>query len=140
MPRQPTNGFKSGQSGNPAGRPKGARNHATRLVLGLMEGQAQEIAQMIIDAAKGGDLSAAKLVIERIAPPMRERPIQIDLPDTHTAEGISAAQNAIVQAVGAGELLPGEGTALAAIIEAKRKALETEELERRITALEGIKK
>lgn len=98
-----------------------------------------EATQAVIDAARQGDLAAARLVIERIAPPMRERPIQIDLPDTHTAEGISAAQNAIVQAVGAGELLPGEGTALAAIIESKRKALETEELEKRISALEARK-
>lgn len=132
-------GFQPGQSGNPAGKPKGTRNHATRMVLALMDGAAQEITQAIIDAAKGGDLSAAKLVIERIAPPMRERPIQIDLPDTHTAEGISAAQNTIVQAVGSGNLLPGEGTALSAIVEAKRKALETEELEKRISALEAKK-
>ena len=140
MARHPTNGFKPGKSGNPSGKKPGTRNHATRLVLSLMEDGAQEIVQVILDAARGGDLAAAKLVIERIAPPMRERPIQIDLPDTSTSEGINAAQNAIVQAVGSGELLPGEGTALAAIVESKRKALETEELERRITALEGIKK
>lgn len=132
-------GFQPGQSGNPAGKPKGTRNYATRMVLSLMEGNVEAITQAVIDAARQGDLAAAKLVIERIAPPMRERPIEIDLPATLTAEGISAAQSAIVQAVGAGELLPGEGTALAAIIESKRKALETEELEKRISALEARK-
>jgi hypothetical protein len=43
-----------------------------------------------------GDLTAAKLVIERIAPPSRERPISIDLPSVGTAAGINDAQAAIV--------------------------------------------
>lgn len=30
--------FKPGQSGNPAGKPRGARNHATRAILNLIEG------------------------------------------------------------------------------------------------------
>jgi hypothetical protein len=37
--------------------------------------------------------------------------------------------------VGTGELLPGEGTALAGILEARRKALEAVELGQRIAAL-----
>jgi len=35
--------FKPGQSGNPAGKPRGARNHATRAILNLIEGGAEEI-------------------------------------------------------------------------------------------------
>ena len=129
--------FKPGQSGNPKGKPKGARNHATRLVLSLMENGAKEITETIIDAAKGGDLAAARLVLERLAPPMRERPISVDLPSTDSADGIAAAQGVILQAVATGELLPGEGETLAGIVETRRKALETLELEARITALEG---
>jgi hypothetical protein len=45
-------------------------------------------------------------------------------------------QNAILQAVAAGDLLPGEAATLAGIVEARRKAVETQELEQRITALE----
>jgi hypothetical protein len=41
--------------------------------------------------------------------------------------------------VGAGDLLPGEGTALAGMVEARRKAVETLELEQRISALESKK-
>lgn len=128
--------WKKGQSGNPSGKPQGARNRATVMVLAMMEDGAKEITQAVINAARGGDLSAARLVLERLAPPMRERPISIDLPDTTTAEGISKAQQAIIEAVGMGELLPGEGSVLAGLIEAKRKALETIELEQRVTTLE----
>ncbi|WP_305072815.1 hypothetical protein [Propionivibrio sp.] len=107
--------------------------------MALMEEGAKEIAQTVIDAAKGGDLSAARLVLERLAPPMRERPITISLPDTQSTDGISAAQQAILEAVGAGELLPSEGVTLAGIVESRRKAMETKELEARISALEAKK-
>jgi hypothetical protein len=134
--KAPPHAWKKGQSGNPAGKPQGMRNKATMMVINLMEAGAEEITKAVIDAAKGGDLMAARLVIERLAPPLRERPINIDLPDTRTADGCSDAQNAILQAVGMGELLPGEGATLAGIVENRRKAIETVELEQRIAALE----
>ncbi|WP_319241886.1 DUF5681 domain-containing protein [uncultured Propionivibrio sp.] len=137
--RTPTTAWKKGQSGNPKGKPRGARNYATRLVMGLLEDGAAEIAKVIVEAAKGGDLAAARLVIERLAPPIRERPIDLSLPDTATAEGISQAQQIILEAVGNGTLLPGEATTLAGIVETRRKALETQELEARITLLEEMK-
>ena len=135
--KPPPHAWKKGQSGNPSGKPQGMRNKATMMVINLMEQGAEEITKAVIDAAKGGDLMAARLVIERLAPPLRERPITLNLPSTATAEGISAAQQAILQAVGVGDLLPGEGATLAGIVEIRRKALETQELEARITALEG---
>ena len=136
MAKTPSKAFKPGVSGNPAGKPKGATNHATRLVLGLMHEGAAEVTRVIIAAARAGDLSAAKIVLDRLAPPMRERPINIELPATASAQGCSEAQDAILQAVGAGDLLPGEGVALAGIVENRRRAIETVALDERITALE----
>ncbi|MBS1189671.1 MAG: hypothetical protein H6R10_1463 [Rhodocyclaceae bacterium] len=129
-------GWKPGQSGNPAGRPKGSRNRTTLVALAAMEQGAEEIARMLVEAALGGDISAARFVLDRLCPPMRDRPISIDLPDTRSAEGISKAQQAVLEAVAGGELTPGEGAALAGLVEGRRKALETEELERRIATLE----
>jgi hypothetical protein len=43
-------------------------------------------------------------------------------------------------AVGAGDITPDEGHAMASILEAKRKAIETIELESRIAALEKERK
>jgi hypothetical protein len=128
--------WKPGQSGNPRGKPKGARHKATLAVLALMENGAKEITEAVVAAAKAGDLTAARMILDRLAPPAKERPVSLALPDTTTAEGISAAQQAIVQAVASGELLPGEAATLAGILETRRKALETQELERRIAALE----
>jgi hypothetical protein len=132
----PKTAWKPGQSGNPAGKPHGTRNRATQMVLAMMGDGAEEITKAVIDAARGGDLAAARLVIDRLAPPMRERPVSIDLPDTGTPEGIGKAQQAILQSVAGGDITPGEGTAISAIVEAHRRALETQELSARIAALE----
>jgi len=107
--------------------------------LAAMEEGADAIARKVVALAKGGDMSAARLVIERLVPVAKERPIFLALPDTGSAEGIAEAQNAILQAVAAGDLLPGEAATLAGIVEARRKAVETQELEQRISALEEMK-
>ena len=109
------------------------------MVLAIMERGAKEITEAVVKLAKDGDLSAARLVIERLLPPAKDRPIFLALPDTDTAAGIAQAQAVIVRAVAAGDLLPGEAATLAGIVEVRRKALETQELEQRITALEETK-
>ncbi len=128
--------WKPGQSGNPRGKPKGTRHKATQLAIGMMNDEAERIVRKVIDGALEGDAVCLRLCLERLAPPAKERPLSLALPATATAEGISAAQQAIVQAVASGELLPGEAATLAGILETRRKALETQELEQRIAALE----
>jgi hypothetical protein len=128
--------WKKGQSGNPAGKKPGTRNKATMMVLSLMEKGAEEIAAAIVDAARAGDLGAARFVLERLVPPVRERPIDIALPSMDTIQGVDQAQRAIIEAVARGELLPGEGSALTGLVEARRKTLETIDLEQRVAALE----
>ena len=61
----------------------------------------------------------------------------LPISETTNAAGIADAQDAILRAVAGGDLLPGEGATLAGIVEARRKALETQELESRIAALEA---
>lgn len=129
--------FVKGQSGNPKGRAKGTRNQSTLMADALLDGDAQEIIATVVSLAKGGDMTAARIVLDRLIPPVKERPIQIDLPDTSTAAGISAAQSAILSAVANGDLLPGEANTMVAIVETRRRALETQELESRIAALEA---
>lgn len=133
----PKTAFKPGTSGNPKGKPAGTRSKATQLLAAMMEGGAEKITRAVIDAAQAGDLMAAKIILDRVMPPAKERPVNIDLPDTQSAQGVAAAQSAILQAVAAGDLLPGEASTLSAIVEAKRRAIETQELADRITQLEN---
>lgn len=138
--KAPPHAFKPGQSGNPKGKPAGTRSKSTTLLLALMQDGAEQITNAVINAAKAGDLVAARIIIDRLIPPSRERPVSLALPDTHTAEGVAAAQNCILQAAATGELLPGEAATLAGIVEARRRAIETIEFEQRIAVLENLKK
>ena len=58
------------------------------------------------------------------------------LPAIMAPSDIVAALGAVADAVAAGELSPEEGAAVAGILEAQRRAVETVEMEVRITALE----
>ncbi|WP_395688569.1 DUF5681 domain-containing protein [Aestuariivirga sp.] len=129
--------FQRGWSGNPAGRPLGSRNRVTLAVEGLMQGRAEAITQRVVNAALEGDMAAVKLVIDRIAPARKSRPIQIDLPEVNDAAGIAQAQATVVAAVAGGEITPEEATGLSGLLEGLRRALETGELEARIRRLEG---
>jgi len=117
-------GWKPGQSGNPHGRPRGSRNKATLLAQAILDEDAEAIARAVVQAAKAGDMTAARLVLDRLVPPARERPIALTLPeDISTVHGLERAQEAVLRALVSGELLPGEASTLFNMVEAKRKAL-----------------
>lgn len=134
--RGPGRPFPVGQSGNPGGRPVGSRNAATLAVEALLDGEAEAITRRAINAALAGDMTAIKLVLDRVAPARKSRPIHIDLPDVSDACGVAQAQATVVAAVAGGQITPDEATALSGLLEARRRSLETEELEMRIRRLE----
>jgi len=128
--------FQPGQSGNPKGKPKGAKNHATRLAESLLDGDTEKLTRKAVELALSGDTVALRLCLERILPPRKSRPVNIALPETKTIDGVAEAQAAVVKAVADGELTPEEGTTLTNILEARRKAIETQDHESRIAKLE----
>ena len=128
--------FQSGQSGNPAGRPKGARGKATILAEGLFEGEAQDIIRAAIDLAKSGDVSAIRVCLDRIAPRKRDRTIAFELPPLHTAADAAAALAAITAAVSEGDLTPSEAADLFKLVEGFTRTLEATVFEQRVTRLE----
>ena len=72
--------FKPGQSGNPNGRPKGSRHKTTLAIETLLDGEGEEITRKAIDLAKGGDLGAIRICLDRLAPPRKDRHIEFSLP------------------------------------------------------------
>jgi hypothetical protein len=123
------------EPGNP-GKPKGARHKTTILAENLMAEDAEAIVKKVIEAAKNGDLTAARIVLDRIAPPGRDNPVSFDLPTLSTAAEASAAMGSILAAVASGELTPAEAAEVAKLIEGFTKTLELTEIERRLRALE----
>jgi Xaa-Pro aminopeptidase len=94
----------------------------------------------VVEAAKAGDMRAADILLKRLWPERKGRPVLVDLPPLDTPAGIVSGLTAVARAVGAGDLSPEEGQAVAAILEGQRRALETMDLEARLAALEAAAK
>ena len=128
--------FKSGQSGNPGGRPKGSLNKATLASQALLDGEAEALTRKVVELAKEGHPVALRLCLERLLPPRKDRPVNFTLPRIEGAEDIVKALGAILEAVAQGEITPAEGQTLTAMLDGYRRGLETADLEARVTALE----
>jgi hypothetical protein len=108
-------------------------------MLELMEGEADIVTRKCIELAKAGDMQAMKLFFERIVPPSKGRRIRLDIPPIVTAADCLTAQGVITAAMAAGELSPDEADTMANVVELKRRAIETLEIEKRLDALEKEK-
>ena len=128
--------FKSGQSGNPGGRPKGSLNKATLAAQELLDGEAEALTRKVVELAKGGHPMALRLCLDRLLPPRKDRLVNFTLPQLTGAQDLVPILGAILAAVARGDITPGEGQSLTAMLDAYRKGLETTDLEARIRALE----
>ncbi len=129
--------FKKGQSGNPKGRALGSRNKVSVAMDKLLDGQSGAIMQKAIDLALTGDGPALRLCMDRLCPPRKDRPISLIMPEIKSSSDVLLASGAVVEAVATGEITPSEGQALVGVIEAHRRAIETEDIAKRLAALEG---
>ena len=125
--------WEAGESGNPKGRTPGT-GEVARLRAAIAE-HLPEIIERLVGKAREGDSQAARLLLERVLPPMKavESMVTLDLP---VGAGLTEQGQAIVQAVAAGSLAPGQGAALLSGLGSVAKLREIDELSARITALE----
>ena len=136
-PKQRGRPFKPGQSGNPRGTRAGSRNRATLALDALAAGEASDVLKATVERAKAGDMAAARIVLDRCWPVRRGRPVRLDLPKMRTPADLAFALGAVAQSVVRGELSPEEGAAVAAVLETHRRAIETAQLEQRVSSLEA---
>jgi Family of unknown function (DUF5681) len=135
---KPSTRFKPGQSGNPAGKPKGTRNATTLALETLLDGQATALTQKAIDLALTGDMAALRLCLDRILPPRKDRPVTFTLPPINSAQDAAATVSAVLAAVATGEITPADAGEISKLIEAYVKAFETAELAERLERLERM--
>ena len=129
--------FEKGESGNPAGRPRGARNQATLLIQNLLADDAEAIGRKAIEMAKSGDLAAIRLCMDRLAPARKDEPVAFELPPIEKPADSVAATASIVAAVAAGELTPSQAAELCKVIDVYVRALESKGFDERLTKLEN---
>lgn len=104
----------------------------------LMQDQAEEVVQVVVNAALAGDLTAAKIIVERLVPARKDRPLDpdaISLPPLRS-DNLVKAVAAVVRAVANGKLEPSQGEALTRMLEQHRKAVELQDIETRLAKLE----
>lgn len=128
-----SNLWKPGQSGNPNGRPRGASAvHKLREAIGT---GVEEIIKKLTEQAKGGDVGAARLLLDRVLPPIKasDEPVEIDIPENGS---LTDKGNAVLKAAAAGLIPVSHAASLMTAIGGLAKVAEVDELARRIAALE----
>ena len=128
--------FGPGQSGNPCGRPKGARNKATLVIEALLENEAEALTRKMIELALGGSMPALRFCLERLLPPRRDRGVAFDLPAMESAADALAASGAVLESCAAGNLSPGEAADVMELIKTHLRALELRQIDTGMAALE----
>jgi hypothetical protein len=125
--------WQKGESGNPAGRPPKGFATAEKLRAALAE-EIPVILERLVGAAKRGDIAAAKVILERVLPPLKaiETPTVLQgLTGTLSDQG-----QGILRAMAAGLIAPGQATQLLGAIAAQAKIVEVDAFAKRLEALE----
>lgn len=123
--------FQPGQSGNPAGRPRD-KTPATKLRKSIAEDMPDSI-KALITQAKAGDVAAAKVLLDRVCPSLKPQALPISLPANGT---LTEQGGEIIKATMAGQIPPDISSQLITALAAQSKIIETDELTKRIEALE----
>jgi hypothetical protein len=126
--------FAKGRSGNPAGRPRGSVNRATRSAVQLLDGEAEALTRKAVEMALAGDPVALRLCLDRIVGVRRGRPVQLAgglaLPPIATHADLVGAMNVIAVAAMQGAITPDEAFALSKMVDSFNRTLQAGWVER----------
>lgn len=118
------------------GRPGGSRNKTTLALQGMLGQHGEALMKKCVLMAMHGDRAAMRVCMERLLPIRKQSPVQFKLPPITTAAELAKAQARMLEALSRGQLTPAEAETINNLFETRRRLLETEELERRLQALE----
>lgn len=135
VPDHTSTRWQKGQSGNPAGRPKGSLNRTDKIARALNE-EGLEVVRVVLDAAKAGDMVACGHILNRIAPALRSKSQTVEF-DFDPELPIGKQVEQVLAAVAAGQVPPDVGQTLVAMISNLASVRATEDLEARIIQLEA---
>ncbi len=124
------------KAGNP-GRPPGSKNKTTQIIEQLAEGQAEQLVQKVLELAQAGDVSCLRMLLDRLWPPRKGQPVNIDTPPTiKTSHDVLEAIASVWTGIGDGRLTPDEAGALSLVVERSIQVIQLEDVLKRIDALE----
>lgn len=123
--------FKPGTSGNPGGRSGQTKALRDKLVKG-----ADDVARVVMKAAKGGDMQACRLILERLVPALKpvSQPVSFTLDQTD----LPACARSIMAAIADGTLPPDQGKALIDSVASMARVIEVSDLEKQLLELREL--
>ena len=127
--------FTKGVSGNPAGRPRGIKDKRHRFNEAI-ESMIPEVLDSVFQKAVAGDMTAAKMLLDRSLPTKRPEQERVQIP---IKENTALNVREVLQSVFDGDVSPDVGTSLLNAITGALKAVEVEDLAKRIEVLESKK-
>ncbi len=133
MPRTSTT-WRKGVSGNPNGRPLGSKDRRT-LYREHLAAHVPELVQLLLGAARTGDVTAARTLLEQAMPRTKPRAevVPVDLGEGRLTERVER----VLRHLADGALNVEEAASLIGSLSAMTRIVEAEQLEERIAALEA---
>lgn len=133
---QPWEGkWKPGQSGNPAGKPKGITDKRSKLMRQIAE-DAGDVLKAVLEKAKAGDPASAALVLSRVLPTLRAQSETVEF-DFDPSLPIGRQVEQVLAAIAGGAVAPDVGKMIIDAISALSNVRATEELAERLAILEA---
>jgi hypothetical protein len=102
----------------------------------LLDEQGEHLLLAAIEKGRSGDVGAIRLALDRLLPPLKDRPVTLDLEAILTVADLLKAIGVVIARVAKGELTPTEGSTLVGMLSSMRSAFETCEMETRLRAIE----
>jgi hypothetical protein len=132
QPHSPVRGrpFPKGNGG----RKPGSRNRTTLVAEALLKGEEEALVRKAIELAKAGDVQMLKFLLDRILP--KERSVRVELPVMDRDCSAVEACGAIIEAVSTGGIAPSEAAALASLLTAYARIVDSTEFAERLENIE----
>jgi len=132
--RKPDGRFARGNK--VGGSKRGSRHRTTLAIEALLDGEHEALTRKAVELALAGDTVALRLCLDRLAPPRKDAPVSIDLPHVRTAADALEASTALLSALSAGDVTPGEAGRVMALLTAHKVIVEVADHEARLADLE----
>jgi hypothetical protein len=121
--------------GNP-GRKPGTRNKVTVMLEKVMAGKAKAVTDKVVAEALAGNMVAAKMLLDRIVPPPRDRKVAISLPPINSPADLLDAHNALIGHLADGTISAAEAAAIASVMDRHKGAVDLSKVIDRMVGIE----
>lgn len=118
------------------GRPRGSRNKRSLLALQLLDSHAESVVRKALVDAMKGDAQLLRAFLGHILPRRRDAPVKTGPLPVHTAEELAQSSEAVFQRAVSGQITLQEAQEFSALLEDRRRVMETRDLDARLRALE----